>query len=89
MASLLSNLVNKLSEGHHIIKCKLGHGDKKCETCGIKYKYCDCFFEYTNLKDGLMECKCLSFNKSYQRNLNEKLKERFFNIYTFSNHNNN
>ena len=24
---------------------------KKCETCGIKYKYCDCIFEYTNFKD--------------------------------------
>ena len=24
---------------------------KKCETCGIKYKYCICFLEYTNFKD--------------------------------------
>ena len=23
---------------------------KKCETFGIKYKYCDCFLEYTNFK---------------------------------------
>ena len=56
-----SNLVNNLSEGHHRIKCKLGH-DGKCETCGIKYKYCDCFLEYTNFKDDLIECKCLSCN---------------------------
>ena len=34
----LSNLVNNLSEGLHKIKCKLGHGSKKCETSGIKYK---------------------------------------------------
>ena len=27
---------------------------KKCETCGIKYKYCDCFLEYTNFKDYLI-----------------------------------
>ena len=42
MASSLPNLVNNLSEGIHRIKCKLGHGDKKCETCGVKYKYGDC-----------------------------------------------
>ena len=35
MASSLSNLVN-LSEAIHRIKCKFGHDDKKCETCGIK-----------------------------------------------------
>ena len=45
MASTLSNLVNNLSEGIHTIKCKSGHDDKKWETCGIKYKHCDCFLE--------------------------------------------
>ena len=40
MASSLSNLANNLSEGMHRIKCKFGHDDKKCKTCGIKYKYC-------------------------------------------------
>ena len=53
--SSLSNLVNNLSEGIHIIKCKFGHNDKKCETCGVKYKYCDCFLEYVNFKDDLIE----------------------------------
>ena len=53
MASSLSNLVNNLFEGIHKIKLKLGHGNKKQETCGIKCKYCDCFLEYTN--DDLME----------------------------------
>ena len=43
MTSSLSNLLNNLPEGLHRIKCKLGHEDKKCETCGIKYKYCDFF----------------------------------------------
>ena len=42
MASSLSNLVHNLSEGLHRINCKLGHDDKKYETCTIKYKYCDC-----------------------------------------------
>ena len=44
MASSLSNLVNNLPEGIHKIKWKHGHEDKKYETCGIKYKYCVCFF---------------------------------------------
>ena len=55
MASSLSNLVNNLSERIHKIKCKFGHDDKKCETCGIKYKNCNCFLEYTNFKDDLRE----------------------------------
>ena len=50
----LSNLV---SEGIHRIKCKFGGYDKKYETCGIKYKYYDCFLEYINLKDDLIEYK--------------------------------
>ena len=45
MASSLSNLVNNLAEGIYRNKCKYGHHDKKCETCGIKYKYSDCFLE--------------------------------------------
>ena len=54
MASSLSNLVNNLSEGLHRMRCKLGHEDKKCETCETKYKYyCDSFLEYTNFKDDL------------------------------------
>ena len=55
MASSLSNLVINLSERIHRVKCKYGHNNKKCETCGIKYKYCDCFLEYTNFKNDLIE----------------------------------
>ena len=62
MASSLSNLVNNLSEGIHRIKCKCEHDDKKCQTCGIKYKYCDCFLQYANFKDDLIEYKCLICN---------------------------
>ena len=50
MASLLSNLVHNLPEGIHKIKCKYRHDNKKSETCGIKYKYCDCFLDYIILK---------------------------------------
>ena len=89
MASSTSNLVNNLSEGIHRIKCKFGHDDKKCETCGNKYKYWDCFVEYTNFKDDLIEYKCSCCNKSYQRKFDEKLKERIFSTYKFSNHDKN
>ena len=85
MASSLSNLVNNLSEGIHRIKCKFGHDDKKCETCGIKYKYCDCFLEYMNFKDYLTKYKCSSCNKNYQHKFDKRLREWFFNIYKFSN----
>ena len=47
----LSNLVNNLSERIHRIKCKYGHNDQKCGTSGIKYKYCDYFLEYVNVKE--------------------------------------
>ena len=55
MASSLSNLFNSLSDGIHKIKCKYEYDGKKCEACGIKYKYCDCFIEYTLSKDYLTE----------------------------------
>ena len=55
MTSSLSNLVNNISEGIHRTKYELGHDDKKYETCGIEYKYCNCFLEYMNFKDDLIE----------------------------------
>ena len=65
MANSLSKLVNNLSKGIHKIKSKSGHDDKKCENCGMKYKYCDCFLEYANFKDDLIEYKRLCCNKKY------------------------
>ena len=62
---------------------------KKCETCGIRYKYFDFFLEYINFKDDLIEYKCLCCNKNYQHKFDEKLKKRFCNTYNFSNHDNN
>ena len=68
MVSLLSNLVNNLSEGIHKIKCKHRHDD-----CGITLDVCNCFLEYTNFKDDLIEYKCLCCNKNYQQKFDEKL----------------
>ena len=63
---------NNLSEGIHRIKCKYGRDDKKCRTCGIKNKHCDCFLDYTNFKEDLIKYKCFSCNKNYQQKFNEK-----------------
>ena len=37
--------VHNLSEENHKNKCRYRDDDKKCQTCGIKYKYCTCFLE--------------------------------------------
>ena len=47
--SLLTHLVNNLCKVLHRIKGKYGNGNK-CETCGIKCKYCDCFLNTQILK---------------------------------------
>ena len=51
-ASLSSNLIDNLAEGIHETKCKYGHDNKKCKTCGINnfgnYR------EYKSSKDDLM-----------------------------------
>ena len=88
MASSSSNLVNNLSEGILKIKCKYGHDDKKCETCGIKYKDYNCFLECTNFKDDLVGYKCFCCNKNNKK-IDENLKKQFFNTYKFSNHDRN
>ena len=67
MVSLSSNLANNLSEKIHKIQCKCGHDNKRCETCGIKYNYGDCFLGYSKFKDDLIEYKCLCYNKYYQK----------------------
>ena len=50
MATSLSNFVDNLTEELH----------------KIKYKDCDCFFEYESIKDNLIKYKCLSAIKIIQ-----------------------
>ena len=52
---LIIKFCNTLAAEIHIIKCKHGHDNKNCETCGTKYKNCECFLGYTNFKDNLTE----------------------------------
>ena len=49
------------------LKCGYKHDDERCEICRMTHKYCDCFLEYTNFKDDLVEYKCLCCNKNYQK----------------------
>ena len=40
-------------------------------------------FEYTNVKDDLIEYKCLCCNRNYQKKFDENLKKCFVNTYKF------
>ena len=86
MVSSFSNLVYNRSKGVHR---KFRHGNKKCETCRIECKYCDCFLKYINFKDNLIEYKCLYCNKNCNHKFDKKIKGTIFYTYTFSNHDNN
>ena len=69
MATLLSNLVDNLTEGIHKIKCK----------------DCDCFLEYESVKDILIKHKCLSCNKDCLNKIDEGLKKQYKNTIKFYN----
>ena len=57
---------------------------KKYETCEIKYKDCDCFLEYTNFEDHLIEHKCLGCYVNYKKSLINFL---IYTDFKFCNHN--
>ena len=65
----LSNLVDNLAEGIHIIKCK----------------DCDYFLEYKIVKNNLIKYEFLSYNKDYSNKIDEELKKQFRNSFKFSN----
>ena len=78
MGSSFSDLVNNLSEGINKIQCKYRHDDKKCETCRIKYKYCNCFLACTISKGNLIEQKCFMLQQNLSTKLWGKIKEKIF-----------
>ena len=66
MASSLSSLINNLSERVDRVKCKIGHDDKNVKLVELNISIVsDCFLEYINFKDDLIEYKCLCCNKKY------------------------
>ena len=71
MANSLPSLVKSLSEGIQRVKFKYRHDDRKCQTCRIKYRHYDCFFEYAKIKDDLIEYKFLICNRNFQIKFDE------------------
>ena len=65
MASLLSNLVDNLSEGRHCDKC-------------IDNKFC---LDYMSFKNDQLIFKCFECKKYYKKLFNKELIKRFPNIY--------
>ena len=43
------------------------------------------FLKYGSVNDNLIKYKCLSYNKNYLNKLDEELKNRLKNMFTFSN----
>ena len=58
MATLLSNLLNNLSEGTHKIKCKYRHGvkTKNAKSAALNINITTVFL---NTQDDLIQYKCL------------------------------
>ena len=54
MASSFPNITNNLFKRVDRIKCKFGR-DMMIKNYKNDYNYCDCFVEYTNSKDDLIE----------------------------------
>ena len=60
------------------LNVKYRHDNKKCETCGIKYKYYNCFLKYIKSKVDIVEYKCFCCNKNYQHKFDEKINGKIF-----------
>ena len=71
MANSLWDLANNLSEGIHRIKCKYGHDNKNVKLVELSISIATVFFEYSNLKDDLIQYKCLSCKKVINKSLME------------------
>ena len=74
ISTSLSKLVDNLSEGLHNDECK----------------DCKSYFDYVTIKDNQGSCiqlifRCFSCKKNYEKDFNEKLIQRFANIYEFCN----
>ena len=69
MATLLSNLVDNLTEEIYKIKCK----------------DFNCFLEYESVKHNSIKYKCLSYYKECSNKIDKDLKKRFKKTFQFSN----
>ena len=69
MSSLLSSLVDNLSEGLHCDKCI------DCKSC----------LDYMSIKDDKLTFRCFDCKNNYKKDFNKELIKRFANIYEFCN----
>ena len=69
MSTSLSNLITNLSEGLHNYMCI------DCKSC----------LDYMTIKDEQLIFRCFRCKKSYEKNFNEDLIQRFANTYEFCN----
>ena len=67
MSTLLSSLVNNLSDGLYNDKCK------DCKSC----------LDYMSVKDDQLIFRCLKCNKTYEKQFNKELINRFASTYEF------
>ena len=58
--------------------------DNLTEGIKIKFKDCDCLFQYESVKENLIKYKCLPCNENYSNKLDEELKKEFKNTFKFS-----
>ena len=58
--------------------------DNLTEGIKIKFKDCDCLFQYESVKENLIKYKCLPCNENYSNKLDEELKKEFKNAFKFS-----
>ena len=68
LATSVSNLVDNLTGGIHQLKCK----------------NCNCFLEYKNIKDSLIEYNCSSSSKYFSIVLDEELQKKLKKTFLFS-----
>ena len=88
MASALWNLVNNLTKKIHKFNENTDTTIKNAKLAKLNVYIAIVFLNTQIFKYFLIEYKCLCCNKNYQLKLDKKLKERSFNTYTFSNHDN-
>ena len=88
MASALWNLVNNLTKKIHKFNENTDTTIKNAKLAKLNVYIAIVFLNTQIFKYFLIEYKCLCCKKNYQLKLDKKLKERFFNTYNFSNHDN-
>ena len=69
MSTSLSKLMDNLSEGLHNDKCK----------------DCESYLDYVTVKENKLIFRCFNCKKSYEKDFNKELIQRFVNIHEFCN----